>query len=42
MVRLRPVGLRLRAVGILESLSLLGVVMNEREWLPNLLPVLHP
>lgn len=31
MVRLRPGGLGLRAVGFLESLSLLGVVMNERD-----------
>lgn len=31
MVRLRPVGLGLRAVGILGSLSLLGMVVNERE-----------
>lgn len=31
MVSLRPEGLGLRAVGILESWSLLGMVMNERE-----------
>lgn len=44
MVRLRPAGVGLGAVGVLESLGLLGwVVVNEREWgLHNLLPILYP